>query len=236
MGILGGIDAAAAGGAVDSATRAQQAQDKLDKDLNQFLTLLVTQLQNQDPLEPLDANEFTSQLVQFASVEQQIYQNSNLEKMVDMQQTSQVGSMVGYLGTTIEANGNAFNLENSTAEFSYNLESPSVESVLTIQDSLGQNVWTSNIGTDAGKTVFQWDGVQTDGTQAPDGPYTAIISAKDYEGNLINVEQTVSGRVTGAGAQNGIVTLSMGAIDAPLDQVLNVQEAPVVAAAAAAAP
>lgn len=220
----------------ETRTDAQVAKDKLDEDLNQFLTLLVTQLQNQDPLEPLNANEFTSQLVQFASVEQQIYQNSNLEKLVEMQQTSQVGSMVSYLGTSIEANGDAFNLENSKAEFSYNLESKAFESILTIQDATGQNVWTSGVSTDTGKNVYQWDGIQSDGTQAPDGPYTAIISAKDYEGNLINVEQTVFGRVTGAGAQNGIVTLSMGAIDAPLDQVLNVKEAQVVAAAAATVP
>ena len=235
MAILGGIDTTT-GVAVDSATKAQQAQDKLDKDLNQFLTLLVTQLQNQDPLEPLDANEFTSQLVQFASVEQQIYQNSNLEKLVDMQQTSQVGSMVSYLGTDIEANGNSFNLSDSKAEFSYELEAPSVETVLTIQDATGQEVLTNNVSTDTGKNIFQWDGLQSDGTQAPDGPYTAIVSAKDYDGNLINVAQTVFGRVTGAGAQNGIVTLSMGAIDAPLDQVLNVREAPAAVAAAVAVP
>lgn len=68
------------GEAIDTSTQAGQSQKKLQDDLNQFLNLLVAQLQNQDPLEPLDANEFTAQLVQFASVEQQIQQNSNLEK------------------------------------------------------------------------------------------------------------------------------------------------------------
>ena len=64
-------------------TKSAEASAKLEDDLNRFLNILVTQLQNQDPLDPLDANEFTSQLVQFASVEQQIYQNSNLEKIRD---------------------------------------------------------------------------------------------------------------------------------------------------------
>ncbi|PCI42439.1 MAG: hypothetical protein COB46_00180 [Rhodospirillaceae bacterium] len=223
-------------GVNDPRTDAQIAQDKLDEDLNQFLTLLVTQLQNQDPLEPLDANEFTSQLVQFASVEQQIYQNTNLEKLVDMQLNSQVGSMVGYLGTIIEANGDAFNLENGQGEFSYELERTASSSTLTIQDAAGLNVWTGQASTDTGKNVFLWDGIQTDGTQAPDGPYTAIISAQDADDNLINVAQTVTGRVSGAGAQDGIVTLSMGAIDAPLDQVLNVKEAPAAAAAPVVVP
>ena len=65
-------------------SQSSQAKSKLDDDLNQFLNLLVAQLQNQDPLDPMDANEFTSQLVQFASVEQQIFQNSNLEKLLKL--------------------------------------------------------------------------------------------------------------------------------------------------------
>lgn len=217
---------AAASAATDSASKATLAQDKLEKDLNQFLNLLVTQLQNQDPLEPLNANEFTQQLVQFASVEQQIYQNANLEKLVGMQQTSQVGAMVNYLGKEIEANGDAFNLENGQAKFSYNLESKAMEATLTIQDALGRTVWTSAVSTDAGKEIFTWDGKKSDGTQAPDGPYTAVISAKDNLGNLIGVAQTVFGRVTGASAQDGQVKLSMGAVDAPLEDVLTVQEIP----------
>lgn len=217
---------------LDNATKATMAKEKLDKDLNQFLNMLVAQLQNQDPLDPLDANAFTQQLVQFASVEQQIYQNANLEKLVGMQQTSQVSSMVNYLGTVIEANGGAFNLENSNAKFSYNLESQAVDSTVTIQDALGREVWTGAASTDAGKQFFVWDGIGTNGTQAPDGPYTAIISAKDRDGNLINVAQTVFGRVTGAGASDGNVTLSMGAVDATLEDIINVQEVPPAAAAA----
>lgn len=209
----------------DGTTNAAQAQDKMEKDLNQFLNLLVTQLQNQDPLSPLDANQFTSQLVQFASVEQQIYQNANLEKLVGMQQTSQTGAMVNYLGTYIEATGQTFSLENGLGQFTYDLEEKAVSATLTIQDALERTVWSGPIGIDPGKEVFHWDGKSNDGTAAPDGPYTAVVSAKDSEGNLINVAQTVYGRVTGAGATKGVVTLSMGAVDAPLDKVLNVRDA-----------
>lgn len=232
MGILGATAVAPAG--ADAATKAQLAQDKLDADLNQFLNLLVTQLQHQDPLEPLDANQFTQQLVQFASVEQQIYQNSNLEKLVGMQQTSQVGSMVGYLGTTIEANGGVFNLENGAAKFSYDLETKANLSTLTIQDASERVVWTGEASKDPGKQIFVWDGLDKNGQAVPDGPYTAVVSAKTRDGELINVAQTVFGRVTGAGAENGNVTLAMGAVDAPLNDVLNVQEAPKTTAAAAA--
>ncbi|MBL4691828.1 MAG: hypothetical protein JKY92_00665 [Magnetovibrio sp.] len=209
-----------------SATKAQLAKDKLDKDLNQFLNLLVTQLQHQDPLEPLDANQFTQQLVQFASVEQQIYQNANLEKLVSIQKTTQVGSMVGYLGTNIEAKGDSFNLVDGYAKISYDLKDPSVQTVLTIQTADEKVVFTGNLSIEAGKKFFEWDGLKNDGTAVKNGPYTAVITAKDREGKLINIAQTVFGRVTGAGAENGNVTLAMGAVDVPLSDILNVQEAP----------
>lgn len=134
--------------------------------------------------------------------------------------------MVSYLGTTIEAKGKVFNLENGAAKFSFDLQAQAVESTLTIQDALGKTVWSAPVSTDPGKEVITWDGKKSDGTQAPDGAYTAVISAKDRDGKLIDVAQTVFGRVTGAGAANGKVTLSMGAVDAPLDDVLNVKETP----------
>src|SRR5512134_982091 len=95
----------------NSGSQSAASGEKLQEDLNRFLNLLVTQLQNQDPLDPMDANEFTSQLVQFASVEQQIYQNANLEKLLNVTENGQVAAMVDYLGAIAETSGNAFPLE-----------------------------------------------------------------------------------------------------------------------------
>src|SRR3989338_691013 len=86
-------------------SQAAQSDAKLKDDLNKFLNLLVTQLKHQDPLDPMDATEFTSQLVQFASVEQQIHQNANLEKLIALQQGSQISSLVNYIGMNVEATG-----------------------------------------------------------------------------------------------------------------------------------
>ena len=102
-------------------SKATTDQNKLTGDLNRFLTLLVTQLQNQDPLEPLDANQFTSQLVQFASVEQQINQNANLEKLLTAQSENTMAAAVGYLGATVEVGGNALPLQGGGADASYTL-------------------------------------------------------------------------------------------------------------------
>src|SRR5512144_145538 len=119
--ILDGASSASASASASTATTGQAAADKskLDGDLNRFLTLLVTQLQHQDPLQPLDANQFTSQLVQFASVEQKIYQNANLEKLLAAQQSAGLASTVGYLGKRVEASGNTLPLQGGEALASY---------------------------------------------------------------------------------------------------------------------
>ena len=116
--ILSNTNSATASAAAGDSNSAA-AQAKLDEDLNKFLNLLVTQLKNQDPLDPMDANEFTSQLVQFASVEQQIYQNSNLEKMLSLQETSQISTMVDFIGNQVEFFGQDVPLVDGRAEFSY---------------------------------------------------------------------------------------------------------------------
>lgn len=220
MSILSGVDAT---GAVDTSTQSGKSKQSLNKDLNQFLTLLVTQLKNQDPLEPLKANEFTNQLVQFASVEQQINQNSNLEKLLTLQKSTQVSSMVGYLGRTIEATGQKFQLQNGAGKFTYTLGANVQDTTITIQNDKGLTVYSGPGKTASGKHTFSWDGKSNSGQQMPDGPYTVNISAKDHLGNLQDVTQTVFGTVTGAGVDGGSAMLDMGAVRTKMDNVISVQ-------------
>jgi len=210
--------------ALDGDTKSGSAQAKLNEDLNRFLTLLVTQLQNQDPLDPLDANEFTSQLVQFASVEQQIYANANLEKLLNLQQTSQIGAMVNFIGTTVEAVGNQVPLENGEAQFTYSLDAMAAEVNIAIRNSDDITVFSVEGENEAGKHSFQWDGKNASGMQMPDGAYTVIISALDRDGELLDVAQTTFGRVTGAGAEEGDVSLFMGNVVIPMDDVVSIKE------------
>jgi len=219
--MLGGISGTPA---IDDASKASAAQEKLDEDMNRFLTLLVAQLKNQDPLDPMDASEFTSQLVQFASVEQQIAANANLEKILNVQQTSQVGDMVNFIDNVIEAENKEFTLENSEAEFTYTLDAKSEKTTITIKNEKGLTVFTTEAEKGAEKYNYVWDGRTTTGSAAPDGTYTAIVTAVDRAGDLIGVEQTVFGRVTGAGAEDGIVSLFMGDVVVKMDKVLAVKE------------
>lgn len=209
---------------VDTSSKAGVAQAKLDEDLNQFLNLLVTQLKNQDPLDPMDANEFTSQLVQFASVEQQIYQNANLEKLLNVEQSSQIANMVDFIGHTIEATGTSFHLENDSAEFTYEFGTKPNSATISIINSSGLTVYSGDAVNETGQQSFKWDGKNQHETQQPDGTYTAVVTGKDRDGNLMNVTQSVFGRVTGAGAEEGIVSLFMNDIKTGLDKVLSTRE------------
>lgn len=215
---------AATGGA--DQTKADASKAKLDEDLNKFLNLLVTQLKNQDPLDPMDATEFTSQLVQFASVEQQIYQNSNLEKLLLTAQVSQVSNLAGFLGTTVEGTSDTFNLDNSSATFTYDLMSQATSNTITIADDSGKTVFTTGGEFDAGKHTYTWDGLDDLGNQMADGSYTVTVSALDSDGTPIPVKQTVFGLVTSAGADQGQVTLFMGDVTLGLGSVLSVSETP----------
>jgi flagellar basal-body rod modification protein FlgD len=204
--------------------KAATDQQKLDDDLNRFLSLLITQLQNQDPLDPLDANEFTSQLVQFAGVEQQIYQNANLEKLVAGQQNTQVAAMVSYLGTTIEAVGNTVNLENGKAAMTYELGENASKTIIAVKDASGQVVVIADGETTAGRHGIEWDGLDSEGAPMPDGPYTVEVSAMRPDGSFIDVNTTMIGRVTGATIEDNNVLLSVGAVNVPMESVLRIEE------------
>jgi flagellar basal-body rod modification protein FlgD len=219
--------------ATSTATTGQAAADKrkLDGDLNRFLTLLVSQLQHQDPLEPLDANQFTSQLVQFASVEQQIYQNANLEKLLAAQQNTQLASTVDYLGKQVEADGNALPLQNGEALAFYTLPRSAAQATITVQDAAGRTVTVTPADVAAGRHEFHWDGRAADGKRLPDGTYSFRVEAKDKNGNTIAATQTYSGRVSGVAADPAGVRLSLGDKFLPLDNVLAVHELPATLAA-----
>ena len=186
------------------------AEAKLNEDLNRFLTLLVTQLQNQDPLDPLDATEFTSQLVQFASVEQQIFQNSNLEKLLNLQETNQISQMVDFIGKRIEYFGQELSLEKGNAEFSYVMPSSVVDANVNISNSAGLNVFFAKGDTTAGKHTVIWDGVDKNGNQQSDGKYSVLVSGTDPQGNLVTIEHLMVGSVSGAGVEESQVKLFIG--------------------------
>jgi flagellar basal-body rod modification protein FlgD len=161
-----------------------------------FLTLLTTQLQNQNPLDPLDTNQFTQQLVQFAGVEQQLKTNSELSTLVAMQQTAQATQALNFVGKTAVVDGSTASLTSSSA--TWHLSVPTDSTVdISIANSSGQTVFTGKYSAGAGADVpFTWNGQGNDGTQWPDGKYTITATGKDGSGNPVGVAAQIQGTVS----------------------------------------
>jgi flagellar basal-body rod modification protein FlgD len=161
-----------------------------------FLQLLTTQLQNQNPLDPLDTNQFTQQLVEFASVEQQLKTNDQLTTLVSLQQTTQATQALGFVGKTAVVDGKTAALSNSQAGWELNIPTASTVNV-SIANSSGQTVFTGSYAANAGNNQpFSWDGKGNDGTQWPDGQYTLTATAADSAGNSVAVDTLVGGTVS----------------------------------------
>jgi flagellar basal-body rod modification protein FlgD len=161
-----------------------------------FLTLLTTQLQNQNPLDPLDTNQFTQQLVQFAGVEQQLKTNDSLSTLVSLQQTAQATQALNFVGKTAVVDGSTATMTNSSA--TWHLSVPSSASVdISVTNSTGQTVFTGKYTAGAGSDIpFTWNGQGNDGTQWPDGKYTISATGKDASGNAVGIAAQVQGTVS----------------------------------------
>jgi flagellar basal-body rod modification protein FlgD len=207
-------------------TASAQASKNLSADFDQFLTMLVTQLQNQDPLSPLDTNEFTAQLVQFASVEQQIQQNANLEQLISLERQGLSAMMTSFLGQSVEIPGNQLPLQGGAAAGSYVLASDAASVTLAMKDASGKVVATLPGETTAGRHDFKWDGESASGKTLPDGLYTVEVKALDKAGKPVPVQTSVQGRVTGLGYENGETLLLIDNAWVGADEIIALRAAP----------
>jgi flagellar basal-body rod modification protein FlgD len=172
------------------------ASSQIAGNFQSFLTLLTTQLKNQNPLSPLDTNQFTQQLVEFAGVQQQLNTNDSLATLVSLQQTTQSTQALGFVGKTAVVNGNTASLTNQKA--AWELDVPTNSTVgITITSSTGQTVFSGNFPANAGNNQpFNWDGKGNDGTQFPDGSYKLTATAKDSAGNTVAIKTQIAGVVS----------------------------------------
>jgi flagellar basal-body rod modification protein FlgD len=193
--VVSGTTPLPAGSSSSSNTNALASQ-QIAGNFQTFLQLLTTQLQNQNPLDPLDTNQFTQQLVEFAGVEQQLNANDQLKTLVSLQQTAQSTQALQFVGKTAVVNGNTNSLTNSTATWDLNVPSSSNLTV-SIANSAGQTVFTGTYSANAGNNQpFTWDGKGNDGTQWPDGQYKLTATAADANGNSVGVTTQIQGVVS----------------------------------------
>jgi flagellar basal-body rod modification protein FlgD len=186
-----------------------------------FLTLLTTQLKNQNPLDPLDTNQFTQQLVQFAQVEQQLKQNEQLATLVSIEKSAAATTALAYVGQTVAFDGQTATLANNKA--SWTLQVPAAANVtVTVKSATGQTVYTGTYGMDAGTQTFVWDGVDNNGTKWPDGTYTLSATAKDANGQSVAIPSEVEGIVDSVDLTKNPPLLAVGGQTFTLDKIKRV--------------
>jgi flagellar basal-body rod modification protein FlgD len=192
-----------------------------------FLTLLTTQLKNQDPLSPLDTNQFTQQLVMFSQVEQQIKTNSELSTMAAAQAASEAVSAEPMVGQSIQYSGNQTVLQNGQAAFTYTLPSDAVSASISIQDATGQTVFQTTGDTTAGQHNFVWNGQTNGGQQQPDGgTYTLQVQAVDSTNSPLTPTISAFGTVTGVSVNNNVATFNLSGVQVPMNQLLSINSPP----------
>lgn len=213
-----------ASSASSSNSSSSAISSSVQSEYNTFLTILTTELKNQDPTSPLDTNQFTSQLVQFSALEQNLQTNSLLQQLVTNQSQGQASSALGYLGHTVQATGDSFSLDGTSGDttLSYSLASKAQNAVMNIVNSSGQTVRQISVGTDAGAQSETFDGNNSTGQPLAAGTYTFNVQATDAKGNAITATTYETGKVTGIDTTDGVVNLHMGSLTVPASNVVQV--------------
>ncbi len=189
-----------------------------------FLQLLTTQLQNQNPLDPLDTNQFTQQLVEFASVEQQVNTNSNLQTLISLQQTTEATAALELVGAKVTVSGNSATLSNasgSPATWSLTTSAPATGTV-TITNASGQTVYTGTTSLTAGTQAYTWNGRGNNGVTWPEGTYTLSINATGASGQAVTVSTQVQGVVSGVDLSQSPPSLIVGGQSVAISRVKSI--------------
>jgi flagellar basal-body rod modification protein FlgD len=211
-------------GSTTATSSSSSSSADLTSDFNTFLTLLSVQLQNQNPLDPMDANEFTSQLVQYAEVEQQIETNSNLETISSTLAALSVSTALSYVGSEVTVSGEIAPLSDDGIDWIYDLEDEADSVTLTIYDQDGNEIWTADGDTEEGLHSFTWDGTNSDGEPVDADNYTLEVTAYDSDGNEIDAGIAFTTTVTAVDTSDGDVTLELeGLMRVSVDSIQRIE-------------
>ena len=190
---------------------------------DQFLNLLTTQLQNQNPLDPLDTNQFTQQLVQFAGVEQQLRTNTQLESLLAQSKAQSVPAAAAFVGMRITADGSTATLADNQA--SWSIKSPNAgTAVFTITDANNRTVYTETRKVTAGPQSFTWNGRDANKVALQPGDYRLSVAAKDATGRALSVSTEIEGTVDSVSFEGDAPILKLGSQSVPYDRVRQIQK------------
>ena len=183
---------------------------KLSGNFSTFLTLLTSQLKNQDPTSPMDSNQFTQQLVMYSQVEQQIQSNDNLKTLISQGSSNAASMTTGYLGKKVSVTNGQASLASGAANWTYTLATASAATQLTVTNAAGKVVYTGKGASTAGTNSFAWDGKDNAGNQLADGAYKLTVTANDAAGNAVTSSVASAGVVTQIDMTTGTPLLVVG--------------------------
>jgi len=199
------------------------ASQQIAGNFNTFLQLLTTQLQNQDPLDPMDSNSFTQELVEFASVQQQVDMNTNMQTLISLQQATTDVAALQLVGSTVTVSGSSAVLTSATSPATWTLNSPSAATAnITITNSSGQTAYSGTTSLNAGAQTYTWNGQGNNGITWPAGTYTLSVSATGASGQSVSVSTQTQGVVTAVNTSANPPTVTIGGQSVPMSQIQSV--------------
>jgi flagellar basal-body rod modification protein FlgD len=217
------VSSTSASSASSAAAAASSSSASSAMSSTSFLSLLVSELQNQDPLNATSTTDFVNQLSSYANFTEQQAINSSMTSLASSFSSLVTLNSVNYIGHTVEAKADTATLSNGSATFGYSLSAAASKVSITVKDSSGNTVWTGSGTGDAGTNSFTWDGKDSSGKQLADGgKYTVSITATDSAGNSVFNYSTISGTVTGIDTSTSTPSLTVDGVPVSASDIIGV--------------
>lgn len=220
------MDIGALTNAAGTSTSSADARSSISDTFDTFLILLTTQLQYQDPIDPLNTGEFTNQLVQFSQVEQQIASNDKLDALLNQSGFNQISFAASLTGKAAEVRGSDLAFDGRTPiAFGYDMPPSATSATISIRNERGTVVYSTGADVTAGRHPFTWDGQSLDGSTAPTGTYSISVTGPDSEGNSIFASTSVVRLVTGVDLSGNAILVETAEGSFDLNDILAIRDA-----------
>jgi len=193
----------------------------LSSNFNDFLQMLMTQLQNQDPTSPMDTNQFTSELVEFSGVEQQINTNSSLTQLIQLTQAGETMQGTSMTGKSVTVQATQIPVQNGSGTLNFT-DKTAGPVAIAITNSSGQALYSTTLNATSGQNTWTWNGTTNQGNQLADGAYNVAVVSGNADGTTTALPFTVTGTATGVQSLSSGMQLQIGALTVPFSAVQSV--------------
>ena len=206
-----------------AAATGTNALSQLTGNYQTFLGMLMTQLKNQDPTSPMDTNQFTTELVQFSSVEQQINTNSSLTQLIQLTQSGEMLQGSAIVGHTVAASNTDMPVQSGTGKIQFTTTAAEPVNI-SVYNSAGTLMNSSTVNATKGANTWGWNATSGNGATQPDGDYRVVVNTTNAAGTTIAVPFNAIGLATGVLTNGTTLELQMGSVTTAfsnVQQVLN---------------